>query len=245
MSDITTAQEQSVIVQHTLTIFERTYANLPPLVPEDVAHDMGAAMEQLRANFGLNVAELEDTMIAFGRKVWPYLQAFEELYNVYQSELGEKLFVQKAPASLRKAYTAHCEGGGSWREFYVGNGADGVSGKISSEDRVTMHQLLVDIQCDVRAFAFQAVLQRDRVRYETRIKEFQNILAEMEARLDGLRRLAEDEQEHPQLAAEIREHIRAFEYGLAFLGPKMDYHTVCNAHEHFAGRRALLKGRQA
>lgn len=232
-------QTQSAAIQHTLAIFERTCINLPPLLPPEIAHDMAAALEQMQGNFSLTLAELEDTMIAFGRRAWPYLQAFEELYNVYQGELGEKLFLQKAPPELRRALETFRQAGGSWREFYVGSGA----AQVSTEQRVTLHQIMVDIQCDVRAFAYQAVMHTDRARYERRIAEFQNILADMERRLDGLRELADMEQEHPQLAAEIREQIRGFEYGLAYLGPQVDYATVCNTHDHFTGRQTELRRR--
>lgn len=230
---------QSASIQHTLAIFERTCINLPPLLPPDLARDMSAALEQMQGNFSLTLQELEDTMISFGRRAWPYLQAFEELYNVYQAELGEKLFIQKVSPELRRAWQSFNEAGGSWREFYVGAGA----AQVAAEQRVELHQIIVDIQCDVRAFAYQAVLHADRARYERRIAEFQQILNDMEHRLDALRELAEMEQEHPQFAAEIRDQIRTFEYGLAYLGPQVDYATVCNTHEHFTGRRQDLRQR--
>lgn len=234
-----TSTTKSGAIQHTLSIFERTCINLPPLLPAEIAHDMGAALEQLRSNFTLTLEELEDTMILFGRRVWPFFQAFEELYNVYQGELGEKLFIQKASPELRRTLESFRQAGGSWREFYLGSG----EAQIPSEHRVLMHQIMVDIQCDVRAFAYQAVMHGDRARYEQRIREFQGILADMEHRLDSLRELADMEQEHPQLAAEIRGQIRAFEYGLAYLGPQIDYATVCNTHDHFVGRRTELRRR--
>lgn len=234
-----TSLNHSAAIQHTLAIFERTCINLPPLLPPDLGRDMSAALEQMQGNFSLTLAELEDTMIAFGRRVWPYAQAFEELYNVYQAELGEKLFIQKATPELRRALQTFREAGGSWREFYVGAGA----AQVSAEERVTLHQIIVDIQCDVRAFAYQAVMHADRKRYERRITEFQQILTDMERRLDALRELADMEQEHPQFAAEIRGQIREFEYGLAYLGPQIDYATVCNTHDHFTGRRQDLRQR--
>ncbi len=230
---------QSASIQHTLAIFERTCINLPPLLPQELGRDMSAALEQMQGNFSLTLEELEDTMIAFGRRAWPYLQAFEELYNVYQAELGEKLFIQKATPELRRTLENFRASGGGWREFYVGAGA----AQVSTEERVTLHQIIVDIQCDVRAFAYQAVMHADRTRYERRISEFQQILADMERRLDALRELADMEQEHPQFAAEIRGQIRAFEYGLAYLGPQVDYATVCNTHDHFTGRRQDLRQR--
>ena len=53
--------------------------------------------------------------------------------------------------------------------------------------------------------------------------------------------MADDEQEHPELAAEIRSQIRAFEYGLCLLGPAHHYEAVCQAEEHFIGRKEEKK----
>ena len=224
-------------INHTVSIFERLYANLPPLVPQAVVEDMGRALEQVKADQELSTEELEDVMIAFGKKVWPYIQAFEEFYQVYESQLGEKLLRQRSSPALQRSYQLFKEMGGTWRDLYAGSMAH----VFGHEERTELGQVLVDIKCDIRAFAFQAVTATDRAAYETRIREFARIADDISERLTALEGLAADEQEHPSLAAEIRAQIRAFEYGLAFLGPKVDYQAVCSAPEHFQGRRLELK----
>ena len=65
----------------------------------------------------------------------------------------------------------------------------------------------------------------------------------MENRLNALRLMADMEGEHPELAAEIRDQIRAFEQGFALLGPKVRHDAVCNAEGHFQERKLLKKMR--
>ena len=230
---------QSKAILHTLAIFERIYNNLPPLVPGEIVENMAAAIEQIRSNYSLTLGELEDTMIVFGKKVWPYRRAFEELLQVYECQIAEKLFIQKASPAVRRSYEIFKTTGGVWRDLYSG----AVAHVFTVEDRPGLHGIIVDVKCAINAFAAQAVVTIDRAKYEAQIEEFKEILSDIELRLQSLRRLADEEQEHPQLAAEIREHIRGFEYGLACLGPRVDYAAVCNAHEHFQGRKLELRVR--
>lgn len=224
-------------VSHTIDIFERLYDNLPPLLPVDLVQKMGQALEQVKANAELTADELEFTMIAFGKKVWPYSQAFQEFYRVYESQLREKLLLARATPALRGAYRRFLESGGSWRDLYSGS----LARFFEHEQRLLLHQMLVDIKCDIWEFAYGAVLGADRAKYEARVDEFTIIADDIEARLCSLSELAENEQEHPTLAAEIRAQVRSFEHSLVLLGPKLDYHALCAAHGHFVGRKFDLR----
>lgn len=59
-----------------------------------------------------------------------------------------------------------------------------------------------------------------------------------------LEEMADSEQEHPELAAEIRAHARGFEHSISLLGPKLDYEEVCNASDHFEMRRETREHRK-
>lgn len=226
-------------VHHTIDIFERMYSNMPPLVPKKIIEKMGAALEQAKGNSDLTEEELEHTMVVFAKKVWPYNQAFQELYHSYEARMGEKLFEQKLTGMLRKRYHEYRASGIAYRDFKKGSSLD----FFSHDERIKLHALVVDVTCEIRRFAFQAVTHTDREQYEARIIEFKNILEHIELQLDALREVAEYEAEHPMLAAEIREHVRGFEHGFAMLGPRVDYRAVCGAQEHFEGRKKHHKVR--
>lgn len=225
------------VIEPTIKIFERMYANLPPLISEKIQKDMHLALEQVKSNSDLQEEDLERTMIHFAKLIWPEMQAFQEFYNSYEARMAEQIFVQKLTPMLRVKYTEYKNAGHTFEELQRGLYLH----FFLDHERAVVHELMVDVVCDIRAFAYQAVAHDDRERYEERIREFRKIRDEIELQLDGLRTLAENEQEHPQLAAEIREHIRGFEHGFAFLGPSVDYQAVCESHVHFAGRKQYLK----
>jgi hypothetical protein len=220
-------------VIHTLKIFERIYKDLPPLLPDEIRHDMGIAIEQVRHNFSLTIGELEDTMVMFAKRAWPYRQAFHEFIDVYEGKMGESLLLQKLTPELKKEYERFLAHGGSYRDLVVG----GPTHFFSPEERVEIAVTLISIRKSIRDHVEQAVLSTERAAYEARVFEFHDILDELEKRLDTLRLMADNEQEHPELAAEIREQVKAFEYGLASLGPHTSFSAVMGSEEHFIGRK--------
>lgn len=220
-------------VRHTLWIFERLRQEAPPLVPAEIIHDLDQALEQIRSNFDLTLGELEQTLIVFGQKLWPYRKAFEEFLDLTEARLGESFLLGQLSRPLKQKYEDFLAHGGGLRDLHTGHPA----AFFTSAERNELCSALVEMNHEIRKHTVQAVLTTERRRYEQRVVEFQVILDDIEKRLDTLRRMADDEQEHPELASEIRAQIRAFEYGLCLLGPEHRYEAVCLAEEHFAGRR--------
>ena len=220
-------------IKHTLNVFSHLIKKLPPLVDKNIKADCRRAYEQISQNYDLGLAEFEKTIIIFGKKLWPYRRAFEEFFNLYESKFGEKFLIGKLAPALKKRYKEFREYGGAFRDLHSGNPAL----FFSPVERVEICRSLMSVNDDIIQYTAQAVLTSDRVAYEKRIVEFQVILDDIEKRLDSLRLMADDEQEHPELAAEIRQQVLSFEYGLCLLGPPHHYAAICQAEDHFVGRR--------
>lgn len=220
-------------IKHTLNIFKQLYKQMPPLVPQEIRDDMKSALEQIENNFSLTLNELEDTIIVFGKQVWPYRQAFQEFVDVYKGRLGEKFLLQKMSSSLKRRYEDFEAHGGDFRALYSG----GPLGFFSAEERIELCEVLVSVNKLVWEHVVQVVVSTERRDYEEKVIEFSQVLDDIEKRLDTLRQTADDEQEHPELAAEIREQVRSFEFGMSALGPSMNHFAVCQAEGFFAERK--------
>jgi len=226
------------MIPSTVHIFERLVRDMPPLVPANVKQDARQALEQVKNNVHLGIDELEDTMITFGMKLWPYREAFLEFFRVYEGEMGEKFLSQKMTREMKKKYQEFKEGGGSFADLFVGSGPIYM---FAPHERAQLCKALVEVQHEIWQFAAQSVVTRDRKKYEQRIGEFKEIFGDIAQRLEDLRGMAEKESEHPELASEMREHVRGFEHGLCLLGPKLDYAAVCNTVDHFDSRHEQRK----
>lgn len=220
-------------VQHTLFIFEQLCSTLPPLVPDVIVHDMQDALEQMRHNYSLSLDHIEQTLIVFGKQIWPYRQAFDEFLCACEGRMGESFFLASLPPKIKQRFAQFLSEGGTYRDLHRGTPAT----FFTSDERVVLCERLVAIRQQLRRHTEQEVLTTERSEYEARILEFQHILDDMEKRLNTLRIMADNEQEHPGLAAEIREQVKGFEYGLCALGPHVEYSAVCEAQAHLQDRK--------
>ncbi len=224
-------------VRHTLDIFKRLVETMPPLVPKEVQGDMKAALEQCTNNLHLTLTDLEDTMVSFGKKIWPYREAFLELYRLYEGELGEQFLLRRLSKSAIKKFQDFQQSGGTFRDLYSGAPAN----FFTLEERGELCRGLIETQGDLDQYARQAVVSRDEKKYKSRIVEFEKIFMEVEKQLNDLLLRAEKEQEHPELSAEIREHVRGFEYSFCLLAPKLNYEAVCQSAGFFDERKKHKK----
>jgi len=224
-------------IKHTINIFKHMASELPPLLPEVIKKEVEHALKHLENDYTIGLEEVEDVVIGLGKKVWPYWKAFDEMLVFHQGQMGEKFLEGKLPLELKKKYKLFKEHGGDYHDLRVG----GPATFFEPEERCLLAEVLVDVDNELRQYVRQAVLSGERKKYENLIIDLQEVFDDVEKRLGHLRTVAEDEEEHPQLAAEIRAQVRAFEFGLCLLGPRTKIHEVENAKEHFEGRKVEKK----
>ncbi len=226
--------------EHTLQIFERLVQTLPPLVPEDLRDDALHAYEQAQDNMSLSEEELEDTMIAFAKRLWPYREAFLEFMRVSESHMGETFLLRHLDYPMKQKYHQFIQRGNTFRDFHVGKDLS----FFTSEEKGVLCTALVQVQDDLWKFTEQHVAGVAESSYLAHIAEFKTVMADIEVRIQNLQDMADKEQEHPELAAEIRAHAKGFEHSISLLGPKLDYEAVCHAEGHFEMRRETKEYRK-
>lgn len=223
--------------KHTIDIFARMEQNLPPLVPAEVKVEIARALEHLNHNYTVSSTEVDNIVIALGKKVWPYWKAFNEFFVRHIDNLGEKFLLGKLSPALKQRYHELKEYGATYHDLRLG----GPLAFFTGEEREILVPLFIEVDGEIRRHTEQAVLTGERQKYEDLIVNFQNILDDIEKRLVSLRKAAEDEEEHHGLAEEIHAQARAFEFGMCFLGPNTSHHAVLNVDDYFEERRLTKK----
>ncbi len=223
-------------MQSTISLFRHLYEKLPPLFPEETKTKIKHALDHLENDPTVSLSEIEDTMVMFGYEVWPWNQAYREFLALAEGEVGEHFLLPRLSQELQTKYEDYKGYGMSLRDLHSGNPAE----YFTSEERVELATALVDLQNDLRKYLEHKIISEYQTKYLSRVQEFTRLLDEMRARIQDLRSLADSEQDHPTLADEIRQQIKAFEHGLCLLGPELRYDAVLGSPEYFHGRKSEL-----
>ena len=197
---------------------------------------MERALRHLEGNPTVTVEEIEDTMISYGYEVWPWNQSYREFLKLGEANVGEHFLLPKLSLAVQNKYLDFKRYGGTLSDLHSGNPAD----FFTTEERAELCPALVEMQIEARDYANRALVGDERAHYLKRVHEFSNRLGEITKILHYLRGVADEEQDHPALANEIRSRVRGFEFGLCFLGPELDYEAVCQSVDFFAGRKQDL-----
>lgn len=228
--------EDTEQTQYTIAIFRHLYAFVCDALPGALRTEMEHALEHIEHETELSRSDIEETMIVFGKKVWPYRKALQEMIELHEGTMGDQIFRSALSRRMQKRFQEFLDHGGSLRDIHSG----GAAHFFSAEERVELNHALVDLHTHLRAYTIQRIRGIGADEFSARVADFANILSHLEQELDHIRAMADDAQEHPLVAREMREHVRGFEHGLCFLGVEYTPEEVYTAKEHFAGRKREL-----
>lgn len=215
---------------YSISFFERLLHDLPPLFPKADREAMQHALEHMKNGSQLTGEEVEATIITFGKKIWPYRRAFEEFF--------EKVAQRRTEEFLE----AHVKDHPELRHHPVlSRDIEESFRQRAPEERRALCEALVATRRDLWQATLTVVTGQEREAYEKRIVEFKVLQEAIEERLAKLRAVADMTQEHPRLATEIRQAVRDFEKGLAFLQPHTTFEEVCHLEARVPVRRKIIQ----
>ena len=223
-------------VQHTLFIFQKMHDMLPPLVPTKVSESLTVALREAQKTSDLSLQDLENVMIEHGKLTWPYMRAFDDMYQVYESDMGHKLLSARASHGLRKKVDMLTEMGGTYKDIHSGSTHD----MFEHDERAELMGHLVDLKQDIRKHATQAILSHDKHRYEEKVGKYGKMVEEINELLEDMRQFAHEEA-HDRVAADIHTHSRSIDLQFAHLAPRVDIAEVRNLPEYYRGKHAERK----
>jgi len=224
-------------MKSTLNIFKIFYNQLPPMVPDYILNEMRKTIERLETQSDLIVEEVERLMIKFGYQVWPWHQAHKEFLLATEEKMGDHFLAPKLSSNLQKKYHEYRNYGMKMSDLHSGRP---VAEYFTPEERVELTEALVDSRKDLNTYVCHQAGSLEKDKFLQRVEELNEKLADIKNHLNTLKKMAEGESEHENLANEIRSKVRGFEFGLCWLGPDIDHQEVEQAIEFFRGRRMDL-----
>ncbi len=190
----------------------------------------------MQTNQTVTPRQVEDTMIVFGYEIWPWNQAYRDFLTIAENAYGDEFLLPHLSEITRKKYLDFKDYGGTLRDLHSGRPAI----YFENEERVELYRALLKMQEDLKKYVNQQIASTEKKRFLEKVEEYAKVLEQIEDKLKGLREIAQNEQDHPTLADEIREKIRMFEYGMCLLGPELSFPAVAESVDFFVGRKVDL-----
>ncbi len=222
-------------MQYTLSLFKQLVDNIPPLFPEDLKYEIRKDLEGIKEG-AVSMDELEQKMVQYGYEIWPWNQSFREILNSTEEKMGEQFLLSNLPQDLQEKYLEYRQLGLSLKDFHSGK----MASYFNEEQRIVLTIALIDMKSQVKDFTIREAVGLKKDFYLKKVQEFKLILEEIKHNLNRLKDLADKEEEHENLANEIRARVESFEQGLCLLAPEFSHEEVELAHEFFVGRKKEL-----
>lgn len=224
-------------MKSTLNIFKIFHKQLPPMVPGYIMNEMGKTIERLESQTDVIVEEVERLMIKFGYQVWPWHQAHKEFLIAAEEKMGDHFLAPKLSPDLQKKYQEYRGYGMKVGDLHSGRP---MMEYFTPEERAELAEALVDARKDLNNYVCHQAGSMEKDKFLQRVEVLSEKLNDIKGHLNILKKMAEAESEHENLADEIRAKVRGFEYGLCWLGPDINHEEVEQAIDFFEGRKKDL-----
>lgn len=181
------------------------------LFPQTRLEELKKEYERVAADQNMGERQIEDTISRFGKEIWPYQEALEELYRRHGKAKEEKLVREKLGPELREKYDRFLAEGGELTDFR--RGAQ-VEVYFTPEEKFQIGQAVVDASHTVLKEIAASCNLEHKAECEEVIADHKTKLLRIEKKLEVLRALAgQSEKWRP----EIEDKIRAFEESFGYL----------------------------
>lgn len=211
------------LLRHLLDKAEHT------LFPEDRLKEMRVEYEAFLQDHEVTQNEIETLTGKFGKEIWPYQEALEELYKRHGQKKEEDLIKEKLHPELREKYEKFLASGGSLSDFRHGAETEQL---FTPEEKFEIGKAVVDANHAVLQEIATACNIEHRPECEEVIKDHKDKLARIEKKLDLLRAIAiRSEKWRP----EIEEKIHTFESAFGYLSKTFHEDDISGVIDYYQG----------
>ena len=199
------------------------------LFPEDRLNEMHTKYEVFLQNHQATQQEIEELIGKFGKEIWPYHEALEELYKRHGQKKEDAMVKEKLAPELRKKYEKFLEDGGSLSDFRHGVETEML---FTSEEKFEIGKATVDANHTVLQEIANACNIEHKPECEEVIQDHKEKLARIEKKLDVLRAMAmRSEKWRP----EIEERVHTFETAFGYLSKTFHEQDIDGTIDYYQG----------
>jgi hypothetical protein len=195
----------------SLSLLKSVIDNAPKVFPVRRREEMLKIYETMAANPQTTQAEIEKAIIDFGKEIWPYRKAFQEMYKRYGQAKEESLLRDKLNPELLTKFLEFLRKGGRLEDFRHGAVFEET---FTAEEKFILGQANLAVHEQIMEEIENLCQGEKKAEFQELLEEFQELEKRLLEKINILKGLA---NQNPKWAPEINERVRAFEEGFSFI----------------------------
>lgn len=199
------------------------------LFPQERLGAMRKEYEALAGNGSATIAHIEGAIAKFGREIWPYHEALEELYRRHGKAREEARVRENLPAELRAKYDQFLAQGGKLSDFRHGAALETY---FTPEEKFALGQAVLDAHATTLQEIASSCRADKKSECEEVIADHKKKLASIEEKLTMLRGLASQSE---KWRPEIEDKIKTFEEAFGYLERTFHKEDLDGAIDYYRG----------
>lgn len=211
------------LLKHLLDKAEHT------LFPQERLGVMRSEYDKLATNPSATLSDIEGTIAKFGREIWPYHEALEELYKRHGKAREEARVREKLSAELRTKYDQFLAQGGKLSDFRHGAALETY---FTPEEKFALGQAVLDAHHSTLQEIASSCRADKKNECEEVIADHKKKLATIEEKLTMLRGLATQSE---KWKPEIEDKIKTFEEAFGYLERTFHKEDLDGAIDYYRG----------
>lgn len=218
---------------HLLNLFRHIVAKVAPVLPE-AERQAARSASDISFYAAYSPIHREAVLLESGKRLYPYRIGLHDFVAKTYDMQGKTVFLRLLPPAHVRAYHDLLDRGHMHRDMVSGRSLP----HLPQELHTAFRAAAVDAHAHAHRHTIQEVLSVQKRAFQARIADLSAELASIQAALDELSLRSALFSE--PMKSEYIETLRACEYGLAGLGPRVSVADVLRLVDDIEDRRRLL-----
>jgi len=217
--------------QFTLGLLLAMIQKMPVTFPAGKKEAMEKQYEECKKDKKIACGKVENLLVSFGREMWPYQKAWQELYEKYGRVREAEYFEKQLPEALHHKYFAcKVKGGGHCLREYRMCGL--METCFDPDEKFFLDETVIGALGKAKDEADKLVLGEKKSEYEKALEKWSAEQKKMETKIEELKKLAAAE---PKWQAEIKEKIKTIEHGWSIMERDINLSDIQQVIDFYKG----------
>lgn len=218
----------------TINLLKNLILTAPVTFSKARKEEMLSKVEQYIEDSGADLAAIEETMIRFGKEIWPYRESYVKIYEQYGRKPEEERIATFLSGELKIKYQKFLSDRGNIEK--IETGSPSLESYFTPDEQAAMVEAELKAHDEVHGKIEKMILADKQEEYQILLEQYKNEARQIEELLLQLKKIA---LRAPLFVEEIALKIKTFEEGFGFLERPVSVTDVQSEIDYYLGVAGL------